>query len=100
MYTNSTLNLGVEEDGASSQSTFFLRIEGTFPKYFISLALLCMLGCSATPSKEGTALDHIKRDLKQASIANKNLKPIKLPSAVEDSLKPQLEITTVLDVLC
>jgi MSHA biogenesis protein MshL len=76
-------------DKVASHSFLFLRKGKTF---ILSLAFACMLGCCATPSKQGTALDHIKKDLKQASLDNKNLKPIQLPTAVEDSLKPQLAI--------
>lgn len=70
-----------------------LKQRGVYAKCIVSLCLTSMLGCSVVPSKQGTALDHIQKDLKDATAANKKLKPIaELPSAVENSLKPRLEL--------
>lgn len=58
----------------------------------LSLIFTIILGCSPMPAKTGTTLEHIKTELKQASLANHNLKLTKLPTAIENTLKPQLII--------
>ena len=70
-----------------------LKQRGVYAKCIVSLCLISMLGCSVVPSRQGTALDHIQKDLKDATAVNKKFKPIaELPSAVENSLKPRLEL--------